>query len=255
MTPVPSVVLDPLSIALDTINSRDDTAAWSQLDRRLRKCGLERNALFSLPLGKAGYPHPDDAMGTAISPEYESYAYENPHLVGNVPGIRRLVAGDFVVAVIPGFEDFDRLSAAEIEYYREMHRFGFRGGFIASFPHRSDRSIFIFSSCSLVSAEEARRAFETAGDAAVAGVAWFLEARAVRQIRGDPTFSGLSPREGQCLALVGTGRTTQQIADRLGLSSRTVNEFISKGSAKLEAGNRTQAALRAMLLGAASSAK
>lgn len=252
MTHAPSIVLDPLSIALETLGAGDDGAAWSRFDTRLRKCGLERNALFSLPLGHAGYPDPDDAMGVAISPEYEAYAYENPHLVGNVPGIRRLMAGDFMVAIIPGFDDFDRLSEAELEYYRAMHRFGFRGGFIASFPHRSDRSIFIFSSCSLVSAEEARRVFQAAGDAAVAGVAWFLEARAVRQIRSDPSFAGLSPREGQCLALVGTGRTTKQIADRLGLSSRTVNEFISKAAAKLEAENRTQAAVRASLLAYAS---
>jgi DNA-binding NarL/FixJ family response regulator len=63
---------------------------------------------------------------------------------------------------------------------------------------------------------------------------------------------GLSERERQVLALVGTGATNREIAARLHLSPHTVKEYVSTVYRKLDVRNRAEAAQRAATLGLAS---
>ena len=58
----------------------------------------------------------------------------------------------------------------------------------------------------------------------------------------------LSPRQAACLELVCEGRTSAQIAHALGLSARTVDQYVAQSCAKLQARNRTHAAARALRL-------
>jgi DNA-binding NarL/FixJ family response regulator len=86
--------------------------------------------------------------------------------------------------------------------------------------------------------------------------------RAVRSVAlGKSTFSdsvasapagaGLSEREREVLALVATGATNREIANRLHLSPHTVKEYVSAVYRKLDVRNRAEAVQRAASLGLA----
>ena len=53
------------------------------------------------------------------------------------------------------------------------------------------------------------------------------------QAAADPTYELLSPREQQVLRLIALGHTNQQVADRLGLSVKTVETYKSRLMGKL----------------------
>ena len=59
---------------------------------------------------------------------------------------------------------------------------------------------------------------------------------------------GLTPREGQILALLVRGHTDREIAEQLTVSSRTVNVHVAHILRKLNAANRHEAAARAQRL-------
>lgn len=59
----------------------------------------------------------------------------------------------------------------------------------------------------------------------------------------------LSPREREILALLGTGASNKEIADRLCLAEGTVKNHVTNVLTKLDVRDRTQAALRARELG------
>ncbi|HJQ07254.1 MAG TPA: response regulator transcription factor [Nocardioides sp.] len=58
-------------------------------------------------------------------------------------------------------------------------------------------------------------------------------------------YVGLTEREADVLRLLGEGRSNQQIARALGLSVKTVQNYVSRILDKLQVSDRTQAALRA----------
>ena len=85
-------------------------------------------------------------------------------------------------------------------------------------------------------------------DPSVAGiVARRVAAKAARA--GDPTgtdrLAGLTPREGEVLALVARGRSNREIAIGLAITERTAGTHVSNILAKLALASRTQAALLA----------
>lgn len=59
----------------------------------------------------------------------------------------------------------------------------------------------------------------------------------------------LTDREHQTLALIAGGFSDKDIAERLKISERTVNCFVERIRKKLDAKNRTQAVVRALLYG------
>jgi two-component system, NarL family, response regulator DevR len=58
----------------------------------------------------------------------------------------------------------------------------------------------------------------------------------------------LTPLERTLLRLIGQGLSNQQIADQMGLATKTVKNYVSRLLAKLQLGNRTQAAILATQL-------
>lgn len=63
------------------------------------------------------------------------------------------------------------------------------------------------------------------------------------------TAAALSPRQRECLALVRKGLTSDQIAETLDLSPRTVDQYIGEGGRRLGARTRAQAVAEAMARG------
>jgi LuxR family transcriptional regulator of spore coat protein len=59
----------------------------------------------------------------------------------------------------------------------------------------------------------------------------------------------LSPRELQCLRLAAKGHTSVGIGHTLGISPRTVDEYVSSSCRKLGVRNRTQAVAKTAALG------
>jgi DNA-binding NarL/FixJ family response regulator len=63
--------------------------------------------------------------------------------------------------------------------------------------------------------------------------------------RGEGDDEGLTGREREVLALIAEGASNAQIARTLGLSVKTVQNYVSRILDKLQVADRTQAALRA----------
>ncbi len=67
--------------------------------------------------------------------------------------------------------------------------------------------------------------------------------------RAEALVLPLSPREREILALLGTGASNKEIADRICLAEGTVKNHVTNILTKLDVRDRTQAALRARQLG------
>jgi DNA-binding NarL/FixJ family response regulator len=78
-----------------------------------------------------------------------------------------------------------------------------------------------------------------------AGVAGRILAGGAAPARGAGDTQGLTARERDVLALLAEGATNAQIARRLELSLKTVQNYVSRILDKLQVSDRTQAALRA----------
>jgi DNA-binding CsgD family transcriptional regulator len=61
----------------------------------------------------------------------------------------------------------------------------------------------------------------------------------------ESSSAGLSPREFEVMALVAAGQSSRRIADRLGLTTNTVETYVRSAMGKLGARTRTEAAVRA----------
>jgi DNA-binding NarL/FixJ family response regulator len=78
-----------------------------------------------------------------------------------------------------------------------------------------------------------------------AGVAAQILAATAKPTRAASVADGLTQRERDVLALLADGATNVQIARRLELSLKTVQNYVSRILDKLQVADRTQAALRA----------
>ena len=65
----------------------------------------------------------------------------------------------------------------------------------------------------------------------------------------SPSASPLSPRQVECLRWVSEGETSPEIGRRLGLSPRTVEQYIGEACQRLQARSRAHAVARAIALG------
>jgi len=72
--------------------------------------------------------------------------------------------------------------------------------------------------------------------------------RSYQQVKGGVTLK-LTPREKEVLVWVGEGLTAKAIADCLGISFRTVEQYVANIQRKLSVSNRQQAVTKAVNLG------
>ncbi|WP_024587677.1 helix-turn-helix transcriptional regulator [Aliihoeflea sp. 2WW] len=75
--------------------------------------------------------------------------------------------------------------------------------------------------------------------------------RAACQLRAPEPRArhGLSKRDIECLRLTADGLTSEQIAERLGLSVHTANQYVAAAAEKLDAVNRMHAVAKALRAG------
>jgi DNA-binding NarL/FixJ family response regulator len=107
------------------------------------------------------------------------------------------------------------------------------------------------SSETLVAAIQAATRGESFLQSTVTGrvVAAFARLMEEGGVRADALVLPLSPREREIVALLGTGGSNKEIADRLNLAEGTVKNHVTNILSKLDVRDRTQAALRARQLG------
>lgn len=107
------------------------------------------------------------------------------------------------------------------------------------------------SSETLVAALQAATRGESFLQSTVTGrvVAAFARLMEDGGVRADALVLPLSPREREILALLGTGASNKEIADRVNLAEGTVKNHVTNILSKLDVRDRTQAALRARQLG------
>jgi DNA-binding CsgD family transcriptional regulator len=60
---------------------------------------------------------------------------------------------------------------------------------------------------------------------------------------------GLSPRQLECLQLAAQGRTSLEVAKDLGISARTVDQYMAEACERLNVRNRVHAVATAVALG------
>ena len=107
------------------------------------------------------------------------------------------------------------------------------------------------SSETLVAAMQAATRGESFLQSTVTGrvVAAFARLMEDGGVRAQALVLPLSPREREILALLGTGASNKEIADRINLAEGTVKNHVTNILSKLDVRDRTQAALRARQLG------
>ena len=65
----------------------------------------------------------------------------------------------------------------------------------------------------------------------------------------DELAPRLSPRQLACLRLVASGRTTLEIAAQLGISNRTVEQYVAEACVRLGVRTRIEAVVKTVRLG------
>lgn len=76
-----------------------------------------------------------------------------------------------------------------------------------------------------------------------------MDSLALFKKRSATATRNLTERETSCLQLAGDGNTSEEIAEKLGLSIHTVNAYLGSATVKLDAVNRIQAIAKAIRLG------
>jgi DNA-binding CsgD family transcriptional regulator len=147
--------------------------------------------------------------------------------------------------------DWSRLGESVVKFMDDMRSFGFTGGLcIPIFTAQNTRGFlnFVERNPSLDCLYESLD-----GRAAQATflVRYVHEAilRVAMEAGATPYLNPLTKREKEVLLWVGEGLTSKAIADRLGISFRTVEHYLATIQRKMSVANRQQAVTKAVCLG------
>ncbi len=246
-------LLNPFEWALIGANSESLTSARDILDHKL-------SLAFGVP---ATYVNEAPVNMFTISPRIEKLAPYRRGLMVNEEWENFLKMGDNL-AREPTMKHILRLGQPAIlyegcpffNYYSEEDKnflknfsFGWSTSMFVDVCSDASRGQMNFIGLNLnLPASEAKNIHHFSNRLQLA-YAYFCEGLAVNNLKQtDNTRPLLTPREYDCLAWLSTGLITKQIADKLNLSTSTVNEYIDSAKAKLGVKTRTQACARSLLL-------
>jgi DNA-binding CsgD family transcriptional regulator len=150
----------------------------------------------------------------------------------------------------PDFVDRERDGETFWRYIHEVSApWGIRSAFMLPLRHNSYRAVGAFGAMSCMKGSEFTRYFSDNGlmlrfaslyaDQKLVALKTCEKAEAVR----------LSPRERDCLLWLSQGLRNDRIAERTGISDRTVEPHLANARCKLKAATREQALARAISLG------
>lgn len=225
--------------------------------------------------------YPPDRNASEASPAFQALAERGQALAAMLSAKRfSLVLAShrdsgttllpFIDSSYPGFSSLSRLLTAGGEAgdlagaarYAEPTIFGLEGR-LASAGARSDEAVLVTGEIAIVfpvhSSCGRRGLVAVSGTAPVLdedsltrahlrAFALFRSACALRAPEAAPR-SNLTRRDVECLRLTADGLTSEQLAERLGLSVHTANQYISAVVDKLDAVNRMHAVAKALRAG------
>lgn len=223
--------------------------AWLRVAGDLADAGFDGVTLVcALSLDGTAEMQPQHKFGVFIDEEWEGRVRTEPDINTGDPIARRFLARELPLHVRRGNPLFRSMSESEQAFYRHYDEHGVRAGAVWPVHDRRAGVVHLLASWTGTSATEYAKALSEMGSEIHLATAFFCEALRARELAADARVS-LSPRERECLLWVQAGRSTQQIADVLGIADATVVEYIGTAMRKLGASNRMQAAGRAMAIG------
>ncbi len=223
--------------------------AWLRVAGDLADAGFDGVTLVcGLSLDATAEMQPQHKFGMFIDDEWESRVRTEPDINTGDPIAKRFLAKELPLHVHRGNDLFLSMSESEQDFYRHYDEHGVKAGAVWPVHDRRAGVVHLLASWTNASATEYTRALRHLGREIHLATAFFCESLRARDLAADASVS-LSPRERECLLWVQAGRSTQQIADVLGIADTTVVEYIGTAMRKLEASNRVQAAARAMAIG------
>ena len=246
--------LQPLDWFEHAILSETQADAWSRLERVFADLGADTSgAVYNMPMRFGAFPEGDEMMGHFISPDWHGFYMENMHLIPQDVMARHLFTSRlprYVDVARPDSIAVFRPRGEEVDFIRLVIDFGMRQSLGMSFTDRASGRISMVM-INTVAGGAGDLSALSAGHIAEFRLAarFFFEGLLARNMARDGAEARLTPRERDCLHWAAVGLTTKEIADHLDLADDTVNGYFATAAAKLGAANRTQATVRALLLG------
>jgi DNA-binding CsgD family transcriptional regulator len=171
--------------------------------------------------------------------------YKAQGLAGIDPRLRHMLRS-VEPALLSELAPARQQAAAARRFLDDIRTFGHADSYVwpLHLPEGRVRSILLTGSGAPLPAEKRVAA------GALANGYYAVGARLLRTIRdGVPHRVELLPRQLECLAWVGQGKSSVDTGRILGISARTVDEHVAHACARLGVRTRVQAVARAILLG------
>jgi LuxR family quorum sensing-dependent transcriptional regulator len=229
---------------VETVGRRDDFTDISQaVLAEMEWFGLARVTAFSMP-GAGNLNARDNILLNTRPADFVRHYIERNYLAYDpvISELRR----NFATYSWSDVRRDRNLSKLETRIFDEASEFGFVDGLIVPFVTRSG-TVSLFCPCGAdpdLSAG-ARMAVELIGMASIAALA---QAREKAGPVGPP-HAPLTPREREIMHWVAAGRTDEEIAGILAVSTRTVTWHLENAKRKLDAYRRSHAVVQALRLG------
>lgn len=229
------------------LREEDSSRAWKKVFAELAQFGFEACSSSVMSVGK--YVLPEENHGVMVSTSFEEHIRENPSITQGLDVMRRFGSSNEIIAANRLHPHYAQWSENDRAYLRCMAEFGFRGGLAAAVHDPMRRRFTFITASSLSNEEEVSESFDQIAPSFLPAVSFLIEGLQVKALRKSPHFRPLSPREQECLLWVCAGLMNSAIAERMGLSEHTVQEYLRNAATKLCANTRAQAAARAAMLG------
>jgi len=240
------------SWAITVAQASSPQAGWQLFADDLHRLGIcNASYVHEAERFSPRLPPEDRCFGHMVSPEWTQAVRTDPILnnIGyKVPAAASVGVG---VCVVPDVDmQLQELTDDQRLALGHMKDLGMQGGWTYPVVDRVTNTYSaLLIDCNANLAEQQRLVHQHREYLRACAI-YIREGLVLQGLTAEAGPTLLSARESDCLAWTAAGKSTKEIASLVGLATSTVNEYITRAQGKLKASNRTQAAARAMLLGA-----